>query len=141
MPGPGPPPNAVEGRMPLASSSEESLQPRLVFSIPYRSAFGASETPGGKWTPLMKRTVRLGRGGRVVVENAPGSRQPYGYIVGAGLGAKISCNGQWSVGFAIKRQDISRAVYHGDYSCGWRSRGCCSVDDIVYIARRQGDGC
>ena len=36
--------------------------PRLVFSIPYRAALGVKLMPGGKCTPLMKRTVRLESG-------------------------------------------------------------------------------
>src|SRR5277367_6572498 len=32
-------------------------QPRLVFSIPYSAAFPVNGIPGGKWIPLMYRTV------------------------------------------------------------------------------------
>ncbi len=33
-------------------------QPRLLFSIPYSGALPVYMIPGGKWMPLMKRTVR-----------------------------------------------------------------------------------
>ena len=35
-----------------------NAQPRLVFSIPYSAALPVNVMPGGKWMPLMKRTVR-----------------------------------------------------------------------------------
>ena len=33
-----------------------------MFSTPYSAALGTFETPGGKWMPLMNRTVREERG-------------------------------------------------------------------------------
>src|ERR1700681_44578 len=77
----------------------------------------------------------------VVTEKRTGARQPYGHVVGACLGTKISRNGQWRIGLAIEGEDISRAVYHGNYSGGWRSCGCGGVDDAIYINRREGNGC
>src|SRR5438034_789125 len=44
-------------------------QPRFVFSMPYRAAFGLFVIPGGKWTPLMKRTVRDDRGAWSLLKN------------------------------------------------------------------------
>src|ERR1700682_4605189 len=77
----------------------------------------------------------------VVAEKGTGARQPYSHVVGACLGTKISRNGQWRIGLAIEGEDISRAVYHGNYSCSWRSCGCRGVDDAVYIDRGPGVGC
>src|SRR5579864_1239635 len=46
------------------------VQPRLVFSIPYRSALGAPPTPGGKCMPLMNRTVREDKGAWSLLKKA-----------------------------------------------------------------------
>ncbi len=47
-----------------------SGQPRFVFSMPYKSPLGAFVTPGGKWIPLMKRTVRLESGAWLLLKKA-----------------------------------------------------------------------
>ena len=47
-----------------------SGHPRLVFSIPYKSPLGAFVTPGGKWIPLMKRTVRVESGAWLLLKKA-----------------------------------------------------------------------
>src|ERR1700730_13843635 len=77
----------------------------------------------------------------VIAEKGTGARQPYGYVVGAGLDTKIPGDGQWRIGLAIDGQYISRAVHHGNHSGGWRSSCCRGVDDAVYITGREGDGC
>src|ERR1700730_575769 len=77
----------------------------------------------------------------VIAEKGTGARQPYGYVVGAGLDTKIPGDGQWRIGLAIDGQYISRAVHYGNYGGGWRSSGCRGVNDAVYVARRQGNGC
>src|SRR5262245_18038817 len=46
------------GALNTASSWTSTRQPRLMFSTPYSAAFDVFFTPGGKWMPLMKRTVR-----------------------------------------------------------------------------------
>src|ERR1051325_4638111 len=45
-------------------------QPRFVFSIPYNAALLALTMPGGKCTPLMKRTVREESGAWLWLKNA-----------------------------------------------------------------------
>ena len=44
--------------------------PRFVFSIPYKAALETNMTPGGKWMPLMKRTVRLESGAWLLLKKA-----------------------------------------------------------------------
>ena len=46
-------------------------QPRLVFSIPYRAAFGVFGIPAGKWIPEIYRTVREERGAWSLLKKAP----------------------------------------------------------------------
>jgi hypothetical protein len=77
----------------------------------------------------------------VVAEKRSSARQSCGYVVGAGLDAKISGHGEWRVGLAIDGEDISRAVHYCNYRGGWGSCGCRGVDDAVYVDRGQGNGC
>src|SRR5450432_3238364 len=44
--------------------------------MPYKSAFCVSETPGGKCTPLMNRTVLLVKGAWLLLKNAPVRASP-----------------------------------------------------------------
>jgi hypothetical protein len=81
MPGPQPLRSVVSQRMPLNArargmhfdgSANVTLksQPRFVFSMPYSAALGVLVMPGGKWMPLMKRTVREERGAWLWLKNA-----------------------------------------------------------------------
>ncbi len=51
-------------------------QPRFVFSMPYSAAGGLLRTPGGKWMPLMNRTVRDDSGAWSLEKNAPVRARP-----------------------------------------------------------------
>ncbi len=75
---PAPSPNvpAIEagrgtGVLNIASPRSSTLQPRLMFSTPYSAAFGVFCTPGGKWMPLMNRTVRDDSGAWSLANIAP----------------------------------------------------------------------
>ncbi len=52
------------------ASASFNWQPRLLFSMPYNAALGVLGTPGGKWMPLMKRTVRVDSGASALLNIA-----------------------------------------------------------------------
>src|SRR6202044_2005978 len=58
MPIPGDDPSIRVAGGIVELSPGAKLQARFEFSIPYRAAFALLITPGGKWIPLMNRTVR-----------------------------------------------------------------------------------
>ena len=72
-----------------------SAQPRFVFSMPYSGAFGASATPGGKCTPLMKRTVREESGAMLLLKKAAVRARPTARssFAGSAFGLRKSASG------------------------------------------------
>ena len=125
MPGPQPdvPPIGVArsavrcdfagGTLLVALNTVLRSQPRFVFSIPYSAAVGALITPGGKCTPLMKRTVRDESGAMLWLKNAAVRATPTARSSFARIG----------VGLVEERQHASGAIDDGDRGASPPSRG------------------